>query len=404
MNDKIVFSTNNGSRKFIPKFLVFFVNFGAVFLLVSDMSFLLFGKELSFISVIQKVASAGCLVFAVVVIFLRNSFIQFFKCSFVWLVLHLIAYFINPDISILFSRIIIYSYGNLVVLSCLFTTLDSFSDYLKAHIPYIFLSMLLSALQILCFAKTGKYSMQYSYYTVPIAIICLCQAKHNFVYYFPLGIIIITDLVCGSRGCFLCFIIAFLFIELMSGLNAKKIITSSILNIVLILIALNLSSVAKLALHILPNSRTLNYLSEGKLYLAGRDKYYKQLIGEIVNSKYTIHGLYSDRFFMAKYFSRTTMEDIYGSYSHNIIVEILFQFGWIGIPLLIFLLLRLMKSFLLVKRCKDEAQKTVWICFVSYAIGQLLVSSSYLTALSFGALVGVCMLIDKVQRKQNKNI
>ena len=404
MGERIVVNVYTGKKGFVPRFTVFFINFGIVFLMLSNISQLVFGKELAAITLLQKITTVACLIVSVAIIIFKNKIIQLLKCSLVWVVLHVIAYIVNPDISILFSRIIIYSFGYLVVLACLFITIEDLTSFIKAYTPYIYISVLLSVLQVLCYTKSGVYSMQYSYYTVPVAIICMCQTKKSTLFYIPLLIIILTDLVCGSRGCFLCFVIAVIFIELLSESSANRVIVVSVLAIAFALLIINLPSVAKLALRVLPDSRTLLYLAEGNLNLSGRDVYYGQLFGEIVESGFSIHGLYSDRLFMANYFSRTTMAEIYGSYSHNIIIEVLFQFGWLGIPVLVIMLLGLCKSFLAVKRSKEEAQQTIWICFASFALGQLLVSSSYLTAISFGAMLGVYFLIDKMREDSLKNI
>ena len=109
-------------------------------------------------------------------------------------------------------------------------------------------------------------------------------------------------------------------------------------------------------------------------------------------SGFAPHGLYSDRFVMATYHARYSMEEIFGSYAHNFLIEVLFQFGWIGFPLLILFFISLFVSYGRVRRCGDAGMIRVWIIAVSYSMGQLLVSSSYLTAISFGMLLGVMLL------------
>ena len=289
-------------------------------------------------------------------------------------------------------RIVIYSYGYVLLTACLIARIKDPSALIRAMKPFIPVSLLYAVVQLLVFRKTGLYSMPFSYATVPSAILCLLFWKKEKKYLFLFLLIALVDLICGSRGCFLCFLLAVLLSELMQGKKGFRILWLALLALAFLLVLVNISAIAGLALKLFPGSRTVQILASGEFHLSGREAYYTNLLNIMRESGFAPHGLYSDRFVMATYHARYSMEEIFGSYAHNFLIEVLFQFGWIGFPLLILFFISLFVSYGRVRRCGDAGMIRVWIIAVSYSMGQLLVSSSYLTAISFGMLLGVMLL------------
>ncbi len=117
-----------------------------------------------------------------------------------------------------------------------------------------------------------------------------------------------------------------------------RVIRFFVLFLILAVAFIIISRIATWLLTFVPSSRTLQLLATDSFYLSGRNIYYSALIDEIIKSKYAVHGLYSDRFFMAPIIGKTELKEIYGMYSHNFVIEVLFQMGWLGVPfLLVFL-------------------------------------------------------------------
>ncbi|MBD5549661.1 MAG: O-antigen ligase family protein, partial [Lachnospiraceae bacterium] len=141
-------------------------------------------------------------------------------------------------------------------------------------------------------------------------------------------------------------------------------------------------------------SRTISLFAEGKFfYAASRDKYYSFVLEQIRNAPTKIRGIYSDRIYLGEYFQRTDPAEIFGSYSHNFFLEILFQFGMWGILLLIGYGIAVIYTIRKVKKDGSISMKTMYIVFASYAMGQLLISGSYLTSMSFGIFTGLLFSI-----------
>lgn len=377
-------------------FVALFLNLSLLFQFLGAILTLLLGGEPGWFTLIQKTAVAAFLAAAVVVLICRGAALLLLAGSALWLALHLGSYFIEPRITILLVRIVIYSYGYVFLTACLVGRIKDPDAFVRAMKPYILVSLPYAFVQLLVFRRTGLYSMPFSYSTAPLAILCLFLGKKEKKYYLFFLLIAFVDLICGSRGCFLCFLFAILLAELMQGKRGYRVIVLALLALAFLLVLVNLSAIAGLALRLFPNSRSIQLLATGKLHLSGRDVYYSHLLGIIRESGFAPHGLYSDRFVMASYHGRYSMEDIYGSYAHNFMIEVLFQYGWAGIPLLILFFLSLFASCGRVKRSRAEGLIQVWIMAVSFAMGQLLVSSSYLTAISFGMILGVMLLSRRI--------
>ena len=373
-------------------FVALFLNLSLVFQFLGAILVLLLGREPGWFTLFQKTAVAAFLVLAVAALLWRGAGLLLLTGSAIWLALHVGSYFIEPRITILLVRIVIYSYGYVLLTACLIARIKDPSALIRAMKPFIPVSLLYAVVQLLVFRKTGLYSMPFSYATVPSAILCLLFWKKEKKYLFLFLLIALVDLICGSRGCFLCFLLAVLLSELMQGKKGFRILWLALLALAFLLVLVNISAIAGLALKLFPGSRTVQILASGEFHLSGREAYYTNLLNIMRESGFAPHGLYSDRFVMATYHARYSMEEIFGSYAHNFLIEVLFQFGWIGFPLLILFFISLFVSYGRVRRCGDAGMIRVWIIAVSYSMGQLLVSSSYLTAISFGMLLGVMLL------------
>lgn len=373
-------------------FVALFLNLSLVFQLLGAILVLLLGREQGWFTLIQKAVVAAFLVLAVAALLWRGAALLLLTGSAVWLTLHVGSYLIEPRITIFLARIVIYSYGYVLLTACLIAWIKDPSALIRAMKPFIPVSLLYAIVQLLVSHKTGLYSMPFSYATLPSAILCLLLWKKEKKYLFLFLLIALADLICGSRGCFLCFLFAVLLSELMQGKKGYRILWLALLALAILLVLVNIHTIAGLAVKLFPSSRTVQILASGEFYLSGREAYYSTLLNIIKESGFAPHGLYSDRFVMATYHAHYSMEEIFGSYAHNFLIEVFFQFGWIGIPLLILFFISLFASYGRVKRSGDAGMICVWIIAVSYSMGQLLVSSSYLTAISFGMLLGVMLL------------
>jgi len=123
-------------------------------------------------------------------------------------------------------------------------------------------------------------------------------------------------------------------------------------------------------------SRTLLQLSKDTVYLSGRDIIYENTIIEIKNNLLFGIGLTGDRI-------------INGTYSHNIVLEILATFGvLIGTILIVTLIIIIMYSIFF---AKNEYLQRLALIYFSYTIPMLMVSRTFWTQVEFWVLLAICI-------------
>lgn len=325
---------------------------------------------------------------------------------FAWILMCGITILITPACLIIMPKSIIYSITNVLITIFLLLQVDNISKLEKALIPYIYLGLIYCIFQWLEYNNDGQYSMPFSYSIMIPALLSLTQffSKKKWRYFIFFIFFAVVNLRIGSRGSFICIGILFLFIFIFFG-NIKKIIfTLSLLLPVGILIFVNYQKIFVWLKDVFPDSRTIElFASRNFLYLAGREKHYTFVINNIMQSPLQIRGFFSDRVYLADYFNISDVTEIMGSYVHNFFLEVLFQFGIWGIPILLMLIYVVFKSIHIVKESENISLKNLYIVFASFCMGQLLFSSSYLTALSFGTYIGIIMLIHLRKRTYGKN-
>ena len=204
----------------------------------------------------------------------------------------------------------------------------------------------------------------------------------------------ISNLICGSRGSFICIILSLIFAYVFLDSLKKKLKTFLLIILGGLFIICLFPKILNIFSLIFPNVRTINLILQGQyFYLSGRGQYYHYILQKFFEAPFVFHGLYSDRIYLGKFFGRSDVDMIWGSYSHNFVLEVLFQFGIGGLIILLFIFIVIAHSIYLVKKRKDKYLQIIYSICASYCLGQLLVSGSYLTATSFGAYLGLLLSI-----------
>ncbi len=130
-------------------------------------------------------------------------------------------------------------------------------------------------------------------------------------------------------------------------------------------------------------SRTLTIMmsDEGILgHMSHRDEIYDLCISKIKENPILGIGLYGDRLFLN------------GSTSHNVVLELLLNFGmFIGGGIILFLIIYFFKTFLSASRDR----KVYFLRYFCAVIIPLMVSGSYLKDYNLGLFLGICYLINK---------
>lgn len=233
-------------------------------------------------------------------------------------------------------------------------------------------------------SSVGAYSMSLSYYMLLPAIVFLDELFEKFclkkLIFFILLMIIILSL--GSRGPVVC-IFVFSFLKLFSP-HSKKTYKKAIIRfgligiaiIALVLLDKTFEFLYNLLLGFGINSRTLRLFSSDRIfYLSGREEIYESLIGEIYRKPIIGVGIAGDR-------------RIINSYSHNLFIELISDFGIIiGLIIIIGIILLIVRS-LSIKNKEKYSLITMWF---SLGFVPLMVSGSYLTDMKFWIFFGLLL-------------
>lgn len=127
-------------------------------------------------------------------------------------------------------------------------------------------------------------------------------------------------------------------------------------------------------------SRTINKMAYGGFDESeGREMVYTKMIKVLENNQAGI-GLWGDRTYLD------------GSWSHNLILEVLLDFGVVlGCIILLFFFYRIIHTFV---KCKLPERKLLFLFFCSSII-PLMLSNSYLRDYKFGIFLGVLFLLNR---------
>ncbi len=236
----------------------------------------------------------------------------------------------------------------------------------------------------------GTYSMSLSYYMLLPMLIYLDelfdQPSLKACLFSLVALLIILAL--GSRGAILCMAI-FIFLKMVKSLS-KLTYTKLLLNLTffaaIIVTFIYLDSILQyinnLLLNFGINSRTIALFLMDSVHLSGRDSIYQKIIEAILNNPLLGIGVAGDRLIMG------------GGYTHNLILEVLANFGVIiGSSLLIVLLLLIVRNLL----TKDNETYNMIIIWLSLGFVPLMVSGSYLMDMNFWILIG--LMINSIFQK-----
>lgn len=211
--------------------------------------------------------------------------------------------------------------------------------------------------------NNGRYSMALGYVSlVPAVILFHNFFKHkNPVDLIAASIITITILSFGSRGPLLCLGL-YIVLVLLKSSKPQYLIAAII---VLLIFYLFFNQIMSSLLSIVSGSstsRTLQYILNGQMSEdSGRYLKYSKVIDELKQNPFIIRGINSDYLLI-------------GKYTHNIFLEILYEFGCIvGGVVCIDLIYRIIISFI---HSSDSIESELCFMFMCIAIPQLMISHS----------------------------
>ncbi|WP_077369206.1 O-antigen ligase family protein [Anaerosalibacter sp. Marseille-P3206] len=232
-------------------------------------------------------------------------------------------------------------------------------------------------------ASVGTYSMSLSYYMLLPTIVYMDKIieKFNFKSLIVVLISLLIILAVGSRGAIMCIgvFIILKFITTKKKLNFKTILMYLIIIALIITFLLFLDTILENLYNFLLrfgiHSRSIQLFLQDDLHLSGRDYLYKRMVDETKANPLFGIGLAGDRAIM-------------NGYVHNLILELIGNFGLIVGVLIITFLGVITFKVLFSKNKKVSGFMAIWFCI---GVVHLMVSSSYLIDFKFWIFLGLSL-------------
>ncbi len=292
------------------------------------------------------------------------------------------GFIMEPQVSSIFV-ISLLNYFTLVFGTCIFVKeIKNTKVFIDCSAKYIYFCLLYSIVVILTQSKQdfSPYSMTFSFncfFPLGLSLILgfFGKKRINIVY----AIIILgVNMAIGSRSIVIYTFMIAVGIYLYLSRN-KYYVLKLILGIFAVYFIFdykNITSwVGTYLLNFFPNSRTIELLSNGKIFvLSGREKYFDIIETSLSENPFAIHGLLTDRIIIGNSIGHTTYIT---EYPHNIFLEVFYQHGIIlGLLFFIVLLFVVIKSIIIAIKLRDRGKWDIalMIIAVSFAASQLLVS------------------------------
>lgn len=236
--------------------------------------------------------------------------------------------------------------------------------------------LLLSLLSNLDSVRVGAIYMEFANaISINIALLVYSGIIENKKIDIILSVIsLFALLIYGSRGALLTLCLLIGYMAWLKNKNTKKVIIGLVIGIILIIIG---PYIVVEMLNRLTNagieSRTVKTMISGEfLASSSRLKIYKYLISVLKDNFLFGIGICGDRYYLPKNFS-----GVDASYAHNLLLELLLDYGVIiGTVIIILIVSILMKGFI---REKDVYKKGFFSVFVFISVVQLMVSRSWLS-------------------------
>lgn len=316
-----------------------------------------------------------------------SEFLLTYFLIFVLIIFHVLLFY---ELNYIFIPKIIVFFFVCITIYQISKNMDISSDFFhrfEKHFNKIVI-MLLSLDILFSFnliIRKETYYMGISYVLLfYLAVFSICKKNKNKIHYLKIFYIIIFILRYGSRGAILVYSIL-IFCYLLNNLYFNRKYKYLLLNMIIFIggyyiyfktnfIRLVFQKIADLGI----KSRTIELFQQKEIHLSGRGAIYENVYNSILENPISIKGIFSD-------FLVTGVND----YSHNIVLELLYQFGIIlgGIFLILILILFIFSIF----RKQKTIQDNLIFIFAIISVVHLMVSSTLWLNIDFWAWIGLCL-------------
>ncbi len=262
-----------------------------------------------------------------------------------------------------------------------------FEEFVKISIIISRCLVILSLASLLTIDNLAYY-MSYSYMVfsnavmVPIGLIIYSAVFNDNIVDYCLGFGgLLFLLFLGSRGSFLALGLMAIFLFLIKSHEPKKLYGLVLIPILMMMMYFITSS----GILGLQTSRILKKISSGTLFSSNdRLEIWKYLLECSSNDAFLGHGLCADRFYLPLKFSGAD-----STYAHNLFIELLIDFGIIGVFIFSGLVYLLIEYF---RKEIDDKYKMIVVTFFFVSFFQLMYSRSFLTEANLFIMYGLVLM------------
>ena len=309
-----------------------------------------------------------------------------------------VTYFITRPRDFLMRQTFVDGLSHIVIPSIMIQEVTEPEKMLRALEKYIGICTITCVMQFFTPVMAGNAYYSFSYLTFLPSAICFAYVLRgkSSKYIIPLIITMVTNLIYGGRGFFLC-IAVFAFLYSFVYLKKDKAVMTFAIFFLIIVLLISLFGrwIATAITGIGISSRTLSFLT-GEISDGSRLRIWRSLLSEFIKNPLKIRGLLSDREYLANVYHHYTNVAIAGWYSHNFVIEILFELGIAGLGVLLIVAKHFVYVIKKLKSENDDDGLILFIIIASLFLGKMSISSSYLIDLSTGIFMGFLLVYKKI--------
>lgn len=276
-------------------------------------------------------------------------------------------------------------------------SIRDWSDFERSASKFAKWACVISYLKLMIDGLETTNYMNFSYVFLPFVGFSICSAVNKKGAIFEWVIVcidIVIMLIFGARTPVFFAVILILGLILLNDSSSKKIILISVCAVIAMAIYYNLDTIIESMgrSQVFENSYFLENLQRGTLFKSdSRDQIYDVCRKYISTMGFEVNGLFFDRILLS---------GLDTPYPHNIVYEIMLQFGWLLGPIILFVLgFSIIKTFLNV----DKTLKKILFMFFVTLMGRFWLSGSYVDEYRFYVFMCIVYAMSQTYSKRRNN-
>ena len=277
----------------------------------------------------------------------------------------------------------------------LISGLDNFYELLNASKKYVVIGIFYCALQMLLPTSSNVSYFTFSHATLIVSTLSLALALYGekkYIFFF--AIYFVTSFLFGGRVSLLCYLVELALFSILNFKDRKTFFYFVLAISGVAILSVYYDQIIQLIASIFPSNRLVAFLT-GQKVDNSRSIMNGTLIAEVIRSPFKVRGILSDRIRIATLFNLSENARLSAWYCHNVIVEILYDFGIWGFFLLVYIVVVTIKDYIYIAYDKKDISAVIWMLTIISFSMKLMVSSSYLIDFATGTFIGMLLLIRK---------